>query len=248
MSGYPCKLFAQRTIPNFLTRIWAFLVGLAPILTIIVGIVTYYFTNQRDQEIKIAEHANKVRQTAAQVLGKTQALRDALSFAKLDAEHNLVATKVALYDDYSIQKKLHGLWGLMRESEAKALRDIASLQTDPNYLALFTYRIDAKRCFEPAINKVKDRIRDRFKTVLDSVEVARKEMADTTQAQYSAVTLHNFVIDAVTAIEPPRKDKTLPNEIEKAMAPLEKELIEMISWSNKTIFESPAMHRPFPCD
>lgn len=200
------------------------------ILTLVGGVVSYTVANVTDRELKTAEHAEKVRSAAAQMLGKTRAVRGAVPISVLEAQQEVVQTKMRLLSRYEPDKELHILWGKLLDVEARNAARLASLQVDPAYLAVFTYSPDTKRCMDLLVVQVNKELRNGFDNVRAAVEDARIELRGQTRFQYTPATLYNRIASPLAKI-----DGDAMARIAKIMAPIEGHLIGVIGRNNRAL-------------
>jgi hypothetical protein len=200
------------------------------ICTLIGGVVSYTVSNVKDRELKTAEHAEKVRSSAAQMLGKTRAVRDAIPISVLEAKQQVVQTKLRLLARYEPDKELHDLWGKLLDVEAKNAARLASLQVDPAYLAVFTYSPGTKRCMDLVVAQVSAELGRGFEEVRAAVEASRLELRQRPRSKYAPAALYNKVAYALDKV-----DSDAMTRIGKIMAPVDTHLIGVIGRDNNAL-------------
>jgi hypothetical protein len=166
---------------------------------------------------------------AAQVLGKTQALRDSIPIAILEAKSHVVVRKVNLLENYDTKKEMHTLWGNVLDSESRALQRLASLQIDPNYLAFYTYQPGIRMCFDTAVRLIEADLRKGFDSVLAQIEQSRLSLPDS-KKDYVPAKLYNEIVKPLNTMEVEHR-----KAIDTLLGPIEKRLIEVISRDNSRL-------------
>jgi hypothetical protein len=199
------------------------------ILTLIGGLVSYSVNAYKDRELKTAEHANKVRVAAAQLLGKTNALHQAVPSAVLQAQQRVVETKLRLLTKYEPNLEMHGLWGTLLKSKADALQNVASLQTDPSYLAFYTFSPATKGCMDAAIERINQDLIEGYENVLAAVEEARLELP-IKQAAYVPAHLYNRISSPLVQMQ-----RSSAMSIQAHLAPIEGHLTRVIARANDAL-------------
>ncbi len=199
------------------------------ILTLAGGVASFTVSAYKDRELKYAEHADRVRATAAQLLGKTNALHDTVPTSVLEAQQKVVDTKLKLLAKYEPNKEMHALWGTMLESKSKALQRISSLQTEPSYLAFYTFSPATKNCVDAAISLIEQDIKNGYSLVLGAVEQARLRLPNKKE-EYVPAYLYNEISGPLMMME-----SASSAAMYKLLTPIEQHLLNVIGRSNKEL-------------
>lgn len=211
------------------------------VLTIAGGVVSYTHSMYKEREIKTAEHADKVRATAAQLLGKINALHNSVPNSALEARQRVVATKVGLLSNYEPRKALHSLWGSLLNEKGKALLAVSSLQIDASYLAFYTFSPNTKKCVDGAIHKVEETLQEGYRGVLKAVEAARVKMPKNV-VDYVPANLYNVVSEPLNTMESASQETT-----KTFLTPIETHLIQIIGRSNEALNEQSLQSEEVKC-
>lgn len=199
------------------------------ILTIAGGVLSYTHSMYKEREIKVAEHADKVRSSAAQLLGKLNALHNAVPNSALEARQVVVEAKIGLLKTYEPRKALHALWGNLLKEKGKAIRAISDLQTDASYLAFYTFHPFTKRCVDDALHQIESDLSNGYMETLAAVEEARLKMPED-KKDYVPARLYNQLAGPIQEMEV-KAIKTTKEYLE----PIEAHLIDVIGRSNTSL-------------
>lgn len=199
------------------------------ILTLVGGVASYSVNAYKDREVKAAENANKVRAAAAQLLGKVNALHQAVPSVVIRAQQVVVDTKLKLLRKYEPDTELHTLWGTLLKSKSEALQMVAALQTDPSYLAFYTFSPQLKPCVDAAILRINGDLNQGFKDVFEAVEEARLEMPRR-RDDYVPAQLYNRISAPLVQMQ-----QRSAGSIRAQLAPIEAHLINVIGRSNDAL-------------
>jgi hypothetical protein len=211
------------------------------ILTLAGAVVSFSVNAYKDREIKKDEHADKVRATAAQLLGKTNALHDAVPTSVLEAQQRVVEAKLKLLEVYEPQKEMHALWGTMLDSKSKALQRIASLQTDSSYLAFYTFSPNTKKCIDAAIAIIAADLRTGYVRVLSAVEKTRLALPKRKE-DYVPAWLYNEISAPLMEME-----TVSSASMQKLLGPIEKHLLNVIGRANEELIAEKMQREPVAC-
>lgn len=199
------------------------------ILTIAGGVISFSVNAYQDREIKKVAHADKVRATAAQLLGKTSALRNAMPIAVLEIQQRVVDIKLKLLDRYDPRREMPVLYGTMLASEARALLQVSSVQTEPSYLEFYTFSPNTKKCVDAAVKRIESDLRQSYATVLDTVESARASLP-VDKGQYDPANLYNKMSRPLALLE-----LSSAGTMNKLLAPIERHLVDVIASANQRL-------------
>jgi hypothetical protein len=211
-------------------------------LTLLGAVVSFSTSAYKDRELKKAEHADKVRASAAQLLGKTNALRSSVPTSVLEAQQRIVETKLRLLANYDPRKELHSLWGTLLDSQVKALQRVSGLQTDPSYLAFYTFSPNTKTCVDSAIGTIEQELRNGYEKVLATVERARVQLPKH-KADYEPAALYNQLSVPLFAMEGASGDA-----MRRQLEPIEKHLVAVIARSNEELLAEAMQQERVQCE
>ncbi|NRF65466.1 hypothetical protein HLB44_00565 [Aquincola sp. S2] len=192
-------------------------------LTLIGAVASFSASAYKDRELRKGEHADKVRVTAAQLLGKTNALRTSVPSSVLEAQQRIVETKLRLLTNYEPRNEMHALWGALLDSQVKTLQRVSSLQTDPSYLTFYTFSPSTKLCIDGAIDLIERELREGYAKVLATVEHTREQLPKT-KGDYVPAALYSRISAPLFAMERASEDS-----MRRLLGPIEKHLVGVIA-------------------